>query len=81
LIKYIKSVLWRAAKCLSYIEEVRCLKVKIGTENIWAPSCTRVWGTALQGGRSRVWFPVASLGFFSHLILPAALWPWGRLNL
>ena len=29
LIKYIKSVLWRVAKCLSYIEEARCLKVKI----------------------------------------------------
>jgi len=28
LIKYIKSVLWRVAKCLTYIEEARCLKVK-----------------------------------------------------
>ena len=28
LIKYIKSVLWRVAKCLSYIEEAQCLKVK-----------------------------------------------------
>jgi hypothetical protein len=28
LIKYIKSVLWRIAKRLSYIEEARCLKVK-----------------------------------------------------
>jgi len=28
LIKYIKSVLWRVVKCLSYIEEARCLKVK-----------------------------------------------------
>jgi len=28
LIKYIKSVLWRVAKCLSYKEEARCLKVK-----------------------------------------------------
>jgi len=28
LIKYIKSVLWRVAKCLSYVEEARCLKVK-----------------------------------------------------
>ena len=28
LIKYIKSVLWRVAKCLSYIEEAWCLKVK-----------------------------------------------------
>ena len=27
-VKYIKSVLWRVAKCLSYIEEARCLKVK-----------------------------------------------------
>ena len=30
LIKYIKSVLWRVAKCLSYIEEARCLKVNKG---------------------------------------------------
>jgi len=30
LIKYIKSVLWKVAKCLSYIEEARCLKVKSG---------------------------------------------------
>ena len=28
LITYIKSVLWRVAKCLSYTEEARCLKVK-----------------------------------------------------
>jgi len=28
LIKYIKSVLWRVTKRLSYIEEARCLKVK-----------------------------------------------------
>ena len=28
LIKYMKSVLWRVAKHLSYIEEARCLKVK-----------------------------------------------------
>ena len=27
-IKYIKSVLWRVAKRLSYIEDARCLKVK-----------------------------------------------------
>jgi hypothetical protein len=29
LIKYIKSVLWRVAKGLSYIEDARCLKVKV----------------------------------------------------
>ena len=27
LIKYIKSVLWRLAKRLSYVEDARCLKV------------------------------------------------------
>jgi len=25
--EYIKSVLWRVARCLSYVEEARCLKV------------------------------------------------------
>ena len=28
LINYIKSVLWRVAKRLSYIEDARCLKAK-----------------------------------------------------
>ena len=31
LIKYLKNVFWRVAKCLSYIEEARCLKVKLLT--------------------------------------------------
>ena len=31
LIKYIKSVLWRVAKRLSYIEDARCLKVNLAT--------------------------------------------------
>jgi len=34
LIKYIKSVLWRVAKSLSYKEEARCLKVNGGQEQI-----------------------------------------------
>ena len=29
LIKYIKSVLWREAKRLSYIEDAGCLKVNV----------------------------------------------------
>jgi len=29
LIKYIKSVLWRVAKRLSYMQDARCLKVNV----------------------------------------------------
>ena len=38
-------------------------------------------GTTLQAGRSRVRFPMVSLEFFVGIILPAALWPWGRFSL
>jgi hypothetical protein len=33
------------------------------------------WGTTLQAGRSRVPFPMRSLNFSIHLILPSAIWP------
>jgi len=59
LIKYIKSVLWRVAKCLSYIKEARCLKVNLaqnrsaidglfeqGNQNV---GCIKVWIFIGQG--------------------------------
>ena len=39
LIKYIKSVVWRLAKCLSYIEEARCLKVNTASSIVTLCKC------------------------------------------
>jgi hypothetical protein len=55
---------------------------------IWTPSSfwgalgsVVGWDTMLQTGSSRVRFPIRSLDFLIDLILPAALWPRGRLSL
>ena len=49
---------------------------------VWLHNITAVgWGTALQGWRSRVRFPMVSLELFIGIILPAVLWFWGRLSL
>jgi hypothetical protein len=39
------------------------------------------WGSALQGGRPRVRFPVESFEVFMDIIHPGVLWPWSRLSL
>jgi hypothetical protein len=39
------------------------------------------WDTMLQTGRSQVRFPMKLFEFLIVLILPVALWPWGRLSL
>jgi hypothetical protein len=41
-IKYIKSVLWRVAKCLSYIEDAWCLNVNSSCKSgniVWFDVC------------------------------------------
>jgi hypothetical protein len=38
-------------------------------------------GTMLQAGRSEVRFRMKSLDFSADILLPAALWLWGRLSL
>jgi hypothetical protein len=44
-------------------------------------STTSGQGTVLQIGRSLVRFQMVSFEFFIDIILPIALWPWGRLSL
>ena len=39
------------------------------------------WGTALQGGKSRVQFPMVSVEFSIDIILPAAPWLWRWLSI
>ena len=46
------------------------------------PSSGAWWCSWLRHSlRSRVQFPMESLGFLTDMILPATLWSWGRLSL
>ena len=57
LIKYIKGVLWRAVKRLSYIEEARCLKVK--RASLWF-----LWYSLLQSDAAY------HIMFHAHFLVP-----------
>jgi hypothetical protein len=52
LIKYIKSVLWRAAKRLSYTEDARCLKVNVNFLPSFSCQYYRLVCALFNNGRS-----------------------------
>jgi hypothetical protein len=62
-----------------------CSGVNLITQTVWRHFRERGGsvgsGTAPQTKTTRVRFPMVSLEIFIDIILPAALWPWGRLSL
>jgi hypothetical protein len=73
--------LWFASKFLEPYGWQRSDVNNKDLQNQWGTRWLSSWGTALQTGRSRDRFPMVSLEFFNGIILPAALWHWGRLSL
>ena len=82
LIKYIKSVLWRVAKCLSYIEEARCLKVKHAVLKVsWLLILCIIWQNVVDV----CWYPrIDDLAEFlngrNSVCISAAAVYWCRAN-
>jgi hypothetical protein len=70
---------WRISLLLEVIERLKPASYCVSCYSARGDAVG--WGTALQAERSRVRFPMVSLGFFIDIIVSVALWPWGRLSL
>jgi hypothetical protein len=62
---------------LNYIDRLFLYLLKRLKSHLRARGSVVGWGTMLQAGRSRIRFPIRSLGFSFGRIIPAALWLWG----
>jgi len=71
------NLTWESKWILTRILRIYCpIWMKLGTRGVAVG-----WGTVLHAARSRVRFQIMSLEFLIDIILPAALWPEGRLSL
>ena len=69
----IKSVLWRVAKCLSYIEEARCLKVNILLPMLGSPKSSFLSGFPTKTLYTPLLSPIRTT-CPAHLILDFITW-------
>jgi hypothetical protein len=69
-----------SATASAIVTQVNAKKFPLLVDKIAARGSIVGWGTMLQAGRSPV-LVLDGVDFSIHLILPAALRPWGRLSL
>ena len=77
LIKHIKSVLWRVAKRLSYIEDARCLKVYIyGVSLIISEFVCLYSNNIFITLLAKIWHPILSRATVIQVISWQWIWVW-----
>jgi hypothetical protein len=67
--------------CHCVFVDIATLLAKVSKFAAFVPQYSEELTFAIQTGRSWFRFPIVSLDCFIDIILPVALWSWGRLSL